>query len=406
MTCPNSPDAALTLALGLGPIWSDCRLTEWRDGRHYELASRLFEALDGPSVANFPRNPDGSLSKKAWGKLREAGAIGVSVPEHLGGGGYGLVGTAIVSEAAHQTLDCGLASAFRIQNEIASHWLTSVKSEYIAEHFAIPVVSGRAIASVCRTEADHLWQSSAERIGGDVVINARKALVVNFINSDVTIVSAKMEGAVVAFALDSQAPGITVVEKHRRWGASLVDQVDVAFDEVRVPIDCLLTSSSLHSTLSWNRIMCRARLTLAMDSLALMTLLIVESMRLLRGRSVYVAGIATPLGQIATHQIAVSRAIADAIRIRSWIIDLVLAISQRRFAVQSAACLRWFAVDRALSFARYCFELRGGRAYLADDIFHRLYSQVAGLAMSGGSQEAMLSIVASGFNQQASSGRS
>lgn len=405
MTCRLSSCEQKTQDFGLGPIWQDSRLSRLRTPEHSRLAEVLFDQLNPSKMASWKKDRDGVLNKDFWTHLKSIGAIGVSVPEDKGGRGLGALGTAIVSDAAHQTLDCGLASALRIQNEIAAHWLCTAFGSHVFERYGSKVVSGDLIACVCQTETEHVWRSTGLVEDDLITINAEKSLIVNYKNSDILIVTVKVGESTTAVVVDKDTPGVHLRKSHPRWGANLVDQVDLSLKDVVVPVSNILTKGSLQSTLQWNRVMCRARLTLAMDALAVLVQLIQEAVVHLRSRNIYIKGVAAEVGRSEQHQVELSRAIARAHTIRNWIVNQIFALESGRFAVQSAARLRWYSVNEAVRFARYCFELRGGRAYLPTDVFHRLYAQVAGLSMSGGSQEVLLRIVQGGSEQLSSKRR-
>jgi alkylation response protein AidB-like acyl-CoA dehydrogenase len=82
--------------------------------------------------------------------------------------------------------------------------------------------------------------ATARREGDEYVLNGEKCYVTNGGIAELTIVFAKLDGAITAFLLESGDPGVSAGRKELKLGLRASHTGSIALDEARIPADRLL----------------------------------------------------------------------------------------------------------------------------------------------------------------------
>jgi alkylation response protein AidB-like acyl-CoA dehydrogenase len=109
-------------------------------------------------------------------------------------------------------------------------WLASEQGTLAAIAFTEPV-AGSDFAGI---------QATARREGDDYVLDGEKCYVTNGGIADVTVVFAKLDGAVTAFLLERGDPGVSAGRKERKLGLRASYTGSLVLQEARIPADRLL----------------------------------------------------------------------------------------------------------------------------------------------------------------------
>jgi alkylation response protein AidB-like acyl-CoA dehydrogenase len=109
-------------------------------------------------------------------------------------------------------------------------WLASEQGTLAAIAFTEPV-AGSDFAGI---------QATARRDGDAYVLNGEKCYVTNGGIADVTVVFAKLDGAVTAFLLEQGDPGVSAGRKERKLGLRASYTGSIVLDQARIPAERLL----------------------------------------------------------------------------------------------------------------------------------------------------------------------
>ncbi len=179
--------------------------------------------------------------------LAKAAALGLTsyaIPVEYGGAGVSAVTSALVAEelswgCAGLAAPIG-ATMFPVRpllhagtEEQKQRWLPRLASEegcLAAIAFTEPG-AGSDVAGI---------QSSARREGDEYVLNGEKCYVTNGGIAELTIVFAKLDGAITAFLVEAGDPGVTAGRKEPKLGLRSSYTGSIRFDAARIPAGRLL----------------------------------------------------------------------------------------------------------------------------------------------------------------------
>ncbi len=355
---------------------------------HRDLEERARRCLTAARLAEWVGGPGGHLQKAHWEELGRCGLLGVSLPRELGGGGLGLLGALILSEAASRLADLGLALGLHCQNEITAQWLATAHRPEVRDRYLPEMIAGRAIGCACDTEPSREARATARRDGGDLVVTGRKLFVVNGANADLCFVTLHLDGEMATVLVEKDRPGVRVVKVYDKLGTRSIDSAMIDFDAVRVPEANLATKRGVRQLMHWNKVMTTARFLMCADACFL-------HQRLLDGMLAYAGGRIVdgrPLASWPIHRRELARAAADQQLMRAGLAARFQQLEAGRNSVAEVAALKWFAVERTARFAALCAEMNGGAGYMWESEFLVAQAQILGLKMAGGSLVTMKSI--------------
>ena len=179
--------------------------------------------------------------------LAKAAALGLTshaIPAEYGGGGVSAVTASLVAEelswgCAGLAAPIG-ATMFPVRpllragtEEQRQRWLPRLASEdgcLAAIAFTEPG-AGSDVAGI---------QATARREGEEYVLNGEKCYVTNGGIAELTIVFAKLDGAITAFLVEAGDPGVSAGRKEPKLGLRSSYTGSILFDDARIPADRLL----------------------------------------------------------------------------------------------------------------------------------------------------------------------
>ncbi|HSL63837.1 MAG TPA: acyl-CoA dehydrogenase family protein [Gaiellaceae bacterium] len=206
------------------------------------LAREFAERELRPVAAEWDERED--FPPDLLAEAARAGLTSYAIPERYGGGGVDHVTAALVAEEL--SWGCaGLAATLQATmfpvrpllaagtEEQRARWLPRLASEegcLAAIAFTEPA-AGSDVAGM---------QATARREGDAYVLDGEKCYVTNGGIAELTVVFAKLDGAVTAFLLEAGDPGVHPGRKERKLGLRASYTGSIVLDGARVPADRLL----------------------------------------------------------------------------------------------------------------------------------------------------------------------
>lgn len=182
-------------------------------------------------------------------KMGELGFMGMNVPEQYGGAGLDSVCYAVALEEISKA--CASTGVIMSVNNSLVCWpLETYGNEEQKQKWLTPLAKGEKLGAYCLSEpgagTDAAAQTTTAKLDGDHwVINGMKNFITNGANADILIVFAhtnpeiKHKG-IRAFIVESTAEGFSVIRKEDKMGIRASDTAQLAFDNVRIPVDQVL----------------------------------------------------------------------------------------------------------------------------------------------------------------------
>ncbi len=352
----------------------------------------------------------GEVPRSVHESLGAAGLLGVGYPEDVGGSGGDTVDVTIVTESLFSGGGSGGALAAIYSHGIACpHIVDAARARqsagddegasWLINNYIAPVLAGEKIAALAVTEPDcgsdvaHI-RTKAVQDGDSWIINGAKTFITSGARADVVVVAARIAApgarGVALFAVDTSLSGFQVVRRLDKLGWHCSDTAELAFVDLRVPGEALLTPEEGGGFASLAKHFAVERLSLATSAYA-------TAQRSLDLTIDYVSNRETfgqPLisRQVVRHNLVemyrrtdVARTYSRRVVLKKVAGESVLleAVLAKNTAVQ--AC-DW-VVDKAV-------QLHGGTGYMRDSEVERHYRDARILGIGGGATEVMNDLAA------------
>ena len=211
-----------------------------------ETARRIARERIAPRAAEIDEKEE--YPHDIFQVFREAGLLGLSIPQEYGGAGAGMLALCLaVEEAAKYCCSSGL---ILLLTGLSTQPILIGGTEQQKHGFPARVASGECKGAFCLTEPNAgsdaaAIQSRARRDGDDYVINGEKCFISGGSVADYVVMFAKTDpaagaGGIAGFIVPADTPGFSVARTDRKMGVRAVPTATLAFDDCRVPARNLL----------------------------------------------------------------------------------------------------------------------------------------------------------------------
>ena len=177
-------------------------------------------------------------------KAARAGLTSYGIPAEYGGGGAGSVTSALISEEL--SWGCaGLASTIQATMFPVRPLLRFGTSAQRELYLPLLAREQGTLAAIAFTEAHAgsdlaAIRTEAQRDGDAYILRGEKVYVTNGGTADVTLVFAKLDGAITAFIVERGDEGVTAGRTERKIGLRASHTGSIVFEDARIPADRLV----------------------------------------------------------------------------------------------------------------------------------------------------------------------
>ncbi len=216
-------------------------------GKWKRLAAKLAREVLAPRAADVDRN--GTFPRESITALGEAGLMGLTIPEELGGpGGNTLTAAFVIEELARGCSSTAMAYTMHLS---AMPLLTALVNEDQRIRFIEPIVRGQMLLSVAMSEpgsGNRLWHMDSYAVpdGEDYfIIDSFKSFATSCGESDYFLVPLRASAQVgptdlSLFMVDARDPNVKPIGVWDGMGLRGNSSRPVHFDKCRVPAANLL----------------------------------------------------------------------------------------------------------------------------------------------------------------------
>ena len=177
-------------------------------------------------------------------KAAKAGLTSYAIPTEYGGGGAGSVTSALISEEL--SWGCaGLASTIQATMFPARPIVRFGTPAQRRLYLPLLAREQGTLAAIAFTEAHAgsdlaAIRTEARRDGDGYILRGEKVYVTNGGTADLTLVFAKLDGAITAFIVERGDEGVTAGRTERKVGLRASHTGSILFDDARIPADRLV----------------------------------------------------------------------------------------------------------------------------------------------------------------------
>ena len=207
-----------------------------------QLAHEFAERELRPIAAEWDERED--FPPDLLAKAARLGLTSYSIPREYDGGGVGAVTASLIAEEL--SWGCAGLAAGILSTMFPVRPLRRFGTEAQRQRY-LPWLASEtgAVAAIAFTEPHagsdvNAIRAEARRDGDELVLSGEKVYVTNGGIADVTVVFAKLDGALTAFLLEKDDPGVAAGRKERKLGLRASYTGSLVLDEARIPADRVL----------------------------------------------------------------------------------------------------------------------------------------------------------------------
>ena len=348
-----------------------------------------------PHVDDWER--DGIFPRSVYGSMAEAGMLGVSMPEELGGSGGDLLCALIFSEEMCRSGSSGLAAGVGSLG-IALPPVVRHGTPDQLDRFVRPTLAGRTIAALGVTEpgagSDVASITTRAVLDGDhYVVNGAKAFITSGTRADflTTVVRTGGEGfgGISLLVIESDREGYSVARNMGKMGWHASDTAEIVFENVRVPVENRIGPENAGFYLLMENFESE-RLMLSFMAVEMAQLAYEAALTYVQDRRAFgktLAGF-----QVTRHKLAEMAAGIDLCRTYNYALARQVIAGEKRLLETAIAKNK--SVDMACEVIDQALQLHGGYGYTSEFLVERLYRDIRLFPIGGGTREVMNEIIA------------
>ncbi|MFD9063340.1 acyl-CoA dehydrogenase family protein [Kitasatospora purpeofusca] len=335
--------------------------------------------------------------------LGALGVYGIEVPEEYGGAGEsGFKYQAVVAE---ETARAGVGfGSSGVHTGLVLPYLLEYANEEQKARWLPGFVSGDIMTAIAMTEpgagSDLAGISTTARLSEDgthYVLNGAKTFITGGVLADLVLVVCRTSpydpdnrrAGLSILCVGTTSPGYTVGRKLQKIGLRSSDTAELAFSDVKVPVENLLGEEGRAFTYLTHNLV-QERLAIAVGAYAAAAAAVRFAVQYVKERKVFGKAVAEFQNTKFTLADCESQVVAQ-----QSMVDRALELYQNgELTVADAAAAKLFCTESASGVIDKCLQLHGGYGYILEYPIARLYTDNRVFRIYGGTSEVMRSIVA------------
>jgi alkylation response protein AidB-like acyl-CoA dehydrogenase len=353
-----------------------------------DLARTVARKVIDPRAADIDRLHEFPADIAA--ALAESGLLSAAIPEQYGGGGAGMMAVstiarelawADVSSTMIFTLQCtciAVIAALGTPGQQAALFARVLGGELFALGLTEPGAGSDARSVSTR----------AETVDGGYRINGLKHYITNARVSGVILTIAKTDDGISAFAVDRDAPGVTITRNEAKMGLHGTTTDEIVFADVVVPASARLGSGD-QGFASLMRALERGRVSIAAVAVGVARRCIADAAEHLAAREQFGRALREFQGlQFMLADMETGTSAADAL-----VRCAAEAAGTPAFRSLSAQA-KSFATDNAMKVTTDAVQLFGGAGYMQGVVVERMMRDAKILQVFEGTNQIMRQLIA------------
>jgi len=337
-------------------------------------------------------------AKEVFKKLGDAGLLGVNKPVEYGGMGLDFKFSVALNEELGHIHCGGIPMSIAVQTDMATPALARFGSDQLKRDFLQPSVLGDMVACLGVSEPGGgsdvaACQTTAKRVGDDLVINGQKMWITNAFQADwMCLLANTQEGpahlnkSLICVPMDT--PGIHLAKKIDKMGMRCSDTAVIYLDDVRVPAKNIIGEPGMGFTYQMLQFQ-EERLACVALALTPMEMSINQTIAYLKERKAF--------GQPLIHNQYIHFRLAELLTELEMLRAGLYRATENHVAgedVTQLASMCKLKVGRLVrEVTDSCLQFWGGMGFTNDVLISRMYRDMRLISIGGGADEVMLGII-------------
>jgi acyl-CoA dehydrogenase len=370
--------------------WMDDDLTAFRD-----TVARFVEAEMLPHDARW--RAQHHVDRETWKLVGQTGLLCLDIPQEYGGGGGDFRHEAVVYEELNRR---GISGFGQGVHSICANYVLNHGTEAQKKRWLPRLASGDLIGAIAMTEpaagSDLRGVRTRAIREGDVYrINGSKIFITNGGSATLLMLLVKTDpearkGGMSLIMVETEGlAGYRVGRVLDKMGLHAQDTAELFFDDVRVPVDCLLggqEGSGMHQLMAD---LPYERLIVALAGVAGMEGGLEATIAYTKSRKAFGQFISD--FQNTKFKLA---ELASLVRIaRVFVDDCIDKRVRGTLDTETAAMAKWWITDTQQQVLDECVQLHGGYGYMNEYLVCRLFADSRVQRIYGGTNEIMKEVI-------------
>ncbi len=338
------------------------------------------------------------IPRDIWTKMGKMGFLGLSYPEKYGGMNLDFFYDVIFAAETSKLFSGGFSITQTVVQYMSAPYILKYGSEKLKDKYLPGLISGELISSIAISEpgagsdAANI-QTTAIREGDHYLVNGSKTFITNAVYGDLIVTVVKTDpsagtGGVSLLVIDRQAEGVSATKlKKLGWHAS--DTAELAFDNVKVPVENLIGSEGqgfyyLMGGLQLERLIGAVMGYAACESAMDYTLQYMSERKAF-GRPINKF-------QVLRHRMAQLATEIEACK--QFVLYCCRLNNDGKYAVKECSMAKLLATELNEKVATQCLQNFGGYGFMEEYKMARMYRDCRVGTIGGGTSEIMREIIA------------
>ncbi len=368
---------------------------------HHLFRSTVREVVQGEIDAHADEwEASGDFpAHELFAKFGQLGLLGVEYDQRWGGGGADHTYTMIFGEEIGRAASLGVSMALAVQTDMATPALHRYGSDELRERYLRPAIEGRHVAAIAVSEPDAGsdvagLRTRAVRDGDEWVINGTKLWITSGTQADWVCLLARTsdEGGyrgMSQIVVPTDTPGFSVSRKLDKLGMRASDTAELAFDDVRVPVDNTIGEAGRGFQQQMTQFQ-NERMIAAYQMVGAVELAMERTVAFLSERRAFGAPLLA--NQSIQYELADIAAELDMLRHHNW--AAVAAYLDGADITRHATVAKLRSARLARRMADAAVQFHGGMGYVEENWTARFFRDTRLWSIGGGADEVMLRTLA------------
>jgi acyl-CoA dehydrogenase len=370
--------------------WMDDDLTAFRD-----TVARFVETEMVPHDARW--RAQHHVDRETWRLLGQTGLLCLDIPDQYGGAGGDFRHEAVMYEELSRR---GLSGFGQGVHSICAHYVLNHGTEAQKQRWLPRLASGELIGAIAMTEPAagsdlRGVRTRAVREGDVYRINGSKIFITNGGSATLLMLLVKTnieapKGGMSLIMVETEGlAGYRVGRVLDKMGMQAQDTAELFFDDVRVPVDCLLGGEEGKGMHQMMADLPYERLIVALAGVAAMEGGLEATIAYTKSRKAF----GQPISDFQNTRFKLAE-LASMVRIaRVFIDDCIDKRIKGTLDTETAAMAKWWITDTQQRVLDECVQLHGGYGYMNEYLVCRLFADSRVQRIYGGTNEIMKELI-------------
>ncbi|MDE1999894.1 MAG: acyl-CoA dehydrogenase family protein [Burkholderiales bacterium] len=338
------------------------------------------------------------VDRSAWRAAGEMGLLCPSLPEQYGGQGADIRTEAVVFE---EFVYAGVTSFGKHVHEICAHYILAYGTEEQKQNWLPGLASGELIGAIAMTEPGtgsdlQNIKTRAVREGDHYVVNGAKTFISNGAMADLIVVVVKTDPnlgskGISLVVMDTRdLPGFRRGRVLDKMGQKGQDTSELFFDDVRLPVSCLLGGQEGQGFYQLMQQLPFERLVLALAAVANIERAVAITTEYVKERKAFGKAVL----EFQNTRFKLAESLTEARLGRVFIDHCIDLFMKDQLDPVTVSMAKWWTTEKQCSVIDECLQLHGGYGYMNEYAICKMYTDARVQKIYGGTNEIMKELIA------------